>query len=101
MGSKRQATYHGETPAQQRARILRTAAGLITPHVYDSLYRLGYEPESFDGMWKIPQMDRPVIWLTPWHALVCEVVYQPGTHRAQYTPHHEARRRWVMRRVIR
>lgn len=41
-----------ETKAQQRTRIL--AAVECDPKDYDLALALGYEPESWDGMWKLP-----------------------------------------------
>ena len=45
----------GETPAEQRTRILKTCVGNAEPWEYDLAVALGYAPESWDGMWKLTE----------------------------------------------
>jgi hypothetical protein len=102
VSDKVKATFQGETPAQQRDRILRQHFPRVLPYVYDDLYSLGYDPESWDGMWRIPaSVEFPVLWLTMRWALVCEVVTEPGSYRARLTRRNRVRKRWVLRRVVR
>lgn len=70
-----------ETVKQQRTRILLNSPQ-TSVHDYDSALALGYKPESWDGMWKLPA-DWPVIWLTRNWAIVREVVYVNGTNIPQ------------------
>lgn len=43
-----------ETAEQQRARILSDPWLECEPWEYDLAIALGYEPESWDGMWRLP-----------------------------------------------
>jgi hypothetical protein len=88
---------NSETGEQQRTRIL-TGSPETSPDQYDAAVALGYEPESWDGMWKLPT-GHPIIWLTKRWALVREIVYHPGTHRAVYTRTHRSKTRWRLRRT--
>jgi len=45
-----------ESPVEQRARILETTG--VLPDEYDLAVKLGYQPESWDGMYRLPA-DRP------------------------------------------
>lgn len=69
-----------ETAEQRRSRIL-TASPETSPFQYDSAVALGYQPESWDGMYKLPT-GYPILWLTRTWALVAEVIEIPGTHTA-------------------
>lgn len=87
-----------ETYEQQKTRIL-VAHPETSPSQYDSAVILGYEPESWDGMWKLPA-GHPILWLTKNWALVREVVYIPGTHAPQRTRTGRRKTRLVLRRAI-
>lgn len=87
-----------ETAAEQRERIIRDNWPRVLPNVYDDLVSLGYEPESWTGMWKIAPVEHPVLWVTRRWALVKEVVYQPGTVRAVTTRRNTQKTRWVLKR---
>lgn len=90
-----------ETAAQQRARVIRENLGNPTFTIanYDDAVALGYEPESWDGIYKIAAVEFPILWLTRRYALVREVIEIPGTHTAARDRHGRERRRWVLRRV--
>lgn len=73
-----------ETPAQQRARILR-AHPETSPNQYDLALLFGYRPESFDGMWKLPE-GHPVLPVSRNWAVVTEVVTKRGSNVARRWP---------------
>jgi hypothetical protein len=88
-----------ETSEQRRTRIL-TESPETHPTVYDLAVLFGYEPESWDGMWKIPAYEYPIFQLSRNWAVVAEVVYVPGTHVSQRTKRGKQRVRWFLRRAV-
>jgi hypothetical protein len=71
-----------ETYAEQRDRIITNT--LIDPDTFDVIFALGYEPESWDGMWKLPE--DPIAYRGLGIVILREVIYKPGTHDATYDP---------------
>lgn len=66
-----------ETAAEQRERIIAESG--VPAWGYDLAVALGYEPESYDGMWKLtpdPFTFRESV------VIAREFVYEPGTHVA-------------------
>lgn len=88
-----------ESSSDRRTRILR-ANPQASPTQYDLAVTFGYEPESWDGMWKLP-VGYPILQLTRNWALVREVVYQPGTHRSITTKRNRAKTRLRLVRAVR
>lgn len=76
-----------ETPAQQRDRIIRENLHYPDFRIsdYDDALALGYQPESWDGMWKL-RARNPIIWLTRRTALCAEAVgiTRRGRQRIRY-----------------
>lgn len=105
---KTEATFYGESRAQQRERIIRSNIG--TPGFvvsdFDDAVALGYEPESWHGMWKLPAPGEwpwqwPILWISRNWAIVTEIVYHPGTIRPIRTRSGRNKTRRVLRRRIR
>lgn len=88
-----------ETPREQRQRILQENL-LLSPSQYDLAIIFGYEPESWDGMYRLADVDYPILQLTRNWALAREVVEIPGTHTAARRKSGRERRRWVLRRAV-
>lgn len=71
-----------ETHEMRRARIcIQRGTSFLD---FDLAYLFGYEPESWDGMWKL-RRNRPIIQLSKNWAIAAEVVEQPGTHTCERT----------------
>ena len=81
-----------ETAEEQRTRILNDFG--VDGQEYDLAVALGYEPESFDGMWKLVA-DRP---FTERFGMVVarEVVYEPGTKKAVLAGENRVKTRLVV-----
>ena len=88
-----------ETPREQRQRILQENL-LLSPMQYDLAIIFGYEPESWDGMYRLADVDSPILQLARDWALAREVVEIPGTHTAARRKSGRERRRWVLRRAV-
>lgn len=86
-----------ESYTEQRTRILR-AFPETSPFDFDSAVILGYPPESWDGMWKLPAR-WPIIWLTRNWAIVREVRSAPVTHKALRKRNGKRRIRWILKRA--
>lgn len=85
-----------ETREEQRARIL-AAHPEVDPFTFDSLVALGYEPESWDGFYRVPAIAHPVAWMSPTSALVAEVIRMPDGRTAHNRLRYHARTHWVTR----
>lgn len=85
-----------ETLDDQRTRILAENPD-VDPFIFDSLVALGYEPESSDGMWRVPRIAQPVAWMSPTSALVAEVVQFDDGRTALTAAGDRARIHWVAR----
>lgn len=70
-----------ETYAEQRNRILDAEPSLHAG-TFDLITALGYEPESWDGMWKLAR--EPIVFRGLGIIILREIVYKPGTHHAKY-----------------
>lgn len=88
-----------ESPREQRQRILQENL-LLSPTQYDLAISFGYEPESWEGMYRLADVDYPILRLSRSWAIAREVVLIPGTYRAARRKSGRERRRWVLRRSI-
>lgn len=83
-----------ETYAEQRERILDNSD--VDPAEFDLIVALGYEPESWDGMWKLPA--EPILFRGLGFVILREVIYETGTHTAVITSGHKVKTRLRIRR---
>lgn len=88
-----------ETPRQQRTRILQENL-LLSPKQYDLAIIFGYPPESWDGMYLLADVDRPIRRISRNWAIAREVVLIPGTHRSARRRNGREIRRWAVRRAV-